>query len=114
MGTPNAFGIDDNFGAGGDGLAPGGSAGPRTGLSLRDQIRSMLGGFWAPGYANATALTASLAKNRQRGQLTVKLDDLSIWMWNDTSVAAADGTHIAPTDVGGGAGRWIQYVAAVP
>lgn len=113
MTTRNALGIDDNFGSGGTGLSPDGGSGPHVGNNLRDELRVTRGALWTPGYANSAALTASLAANRQRGQLAVKLDDLSVWMWNDTSAAAADATHIAPTDVGAGAGRWIRYLAAV-
>ncbi len=116
MPTPNAMGVDDNFGSGGTGLAPDGASGGTSTTpqpeNLRDLLRAILGSLWAGGYANATALTASLAVNRAAGQLVVKQDDFSVWIWKPLDATAADATHIAPTDVGVGAGRWVEVVAA--
>lgn len=107
--TVNAFGVSDLLGSGGAGLSPGGS-GPSDGTkNLRDLLRAILGAIF-PAYANATALTASKAANRQDGQFVVKLDDYSLWTWQAASSAAAGTTVIAPTDVGVGAGRWVQVL----
>jgi hypothetical protein len=117
--TPNAFGIDDEFGSGGIGLAPDGASGassspqspPFTAANnARDLFRAGLGALWAYGYANAAGLTASKAINRQTGQLVVKQDDFSLWIWEGANAASATATVIAPTDVGAGAGRWVQLV----
>jgi hypothetical protein len=107
--TPNAFGVDDELGSGGIGLAPDGASGASstTGApaNLRDFLRAILGSQWY-AYANTTALTASKAINRQDGQLTLKLDDYSLWHW-EAGATLTDSSHIAPTDVGAGAGRWV-------
>lgn len=100
-------GIPNRLGEGGAHLAAGKSAGD-PGI---DEILQGLGGRVGGPYADSTALTASLAENRGDGQLAVKLDDYSIWVWKNASVTAADATHIAPTDVGVGAGRWVRAVA---
>lgn len=115
LATPNAFGVADDFGYGGSGLTDDGNP-PIAGqpvTNLRDFLRQMLAAYWSPGYANAAALTASKAINRANMQVATKLDDGSIWQFNAASTAAVDGTHLKPTDVGSGAGRWIQLDAAV-
>lgn len=109
MTTPDLFGIGDNFGEGGKDLAPDGASGP-VANSLREKLRTLFGSIWA-GYADTTALTASLAKNRAAQQVTV-LADGSLWIWKPLDSTAADATHIAPTDVGVGAGRWVAFGTA--
>lgn len=113
----NLFGVDDEFGAGGIGIAPDGASGassvPQTppftqAANVRDYFRLFLGSKWSYGYANSTALTNSLAVNRQDGQEARKLDDYSSWIWKAADTTAADANHIKPTDVGSGAGRWVS------
>ena len=112
MGTPNTFGVSDQLGVGGTGLAPQGGSGPSDKTpDLQTHLRNLYGTHYLP-YANAAALTASLAGNRKDGQLVLKLDDYSLWVWQNGSAAAADAQHIAPTDVGAGVGRWVQVVGS--
>ena len=115
---PLAFGVSDSFGSGGEGLAPDGATGPFAGAAsddmparvLRDHLRALYAATHPP-VADATALTATLARNRADGQLVVKLDDYSIWVWKAADATAADATHVKPTDVGSGNGRWVRKVA---
>jgi hypothetical protein len=115
--APNAFGIDDEFGVGGIGLAPDGASGASStpqappftnAANARDLFRAILGSKWVYGYANSTALTASKAVNRQDGQEVRKLDDYTSWIWKAADTTAADANHIAPTDVLSGPGRWVS------
>jgi hypothetical protein len=104
--TINYGDILDSFGSGGANVPP------NQGVpSLRDAIASTLARHHS-AVANTTALQATLAKNRVDGQLVVKLDDYSVWAWEAASAAGADSTHVAPTDVGVGAGRWVKQLAA--
>lgn len=96
--------IKDTFGQGGANIPPAGGGGSP---SVRDALRAALGAV-AAAHADSASLTASLAKNRTNGQLSIKLDDMTLWVWSATSAAAADSAHIAPTDVAAGAGRWIR------
>lgn len=96
--------IKDTFGSGGANLPPAGGSGQP---SIRDALRAALGAV-AAAHADTAALTASRAANRVNGQLSIKLDDMTLWVWSSTSAAAADSAHIAPTDVAAGAGRWIR------
>src|SRR5882672_2321302 len=101
--TTQRFGdITDNFGSGGSNVVPGQGV-----PNMRDGLRAALGSF-APPYADSTAMTASLAKDRVDGQVTVLLSDYTKWTWKAADAAAADSTHVAPTDVGVGAGRWVR------
>lgn len=110
--TPNALGVSDQLGSGGTGLSPEGGSGPSDGLpNLQALLRLLFGSIWQP-YANAAALTASLAINRSDGQVALRLSDYTLWAWEAESVAAAGATVIVPTDVGGGAGRWVQFATA--
>lgn len=99
--------IKDDFGTGGSNMAPSGATGNPV---LRDVVRAALGAQSA-SYADDAALTASKAADRVDGQLAVTLDDYSIWVWKAADATVADGTHIQPTDVGAGAGRWVEKVA---
>lgn len=90
------LGIEEEFGQGGQGVSDG---------TLRDALRNQNAKTGGP-YADATALTASLAINRYDGQMALKKDDHTLWAWNATSTASAGATVIVPTDVGVGAGRW--------
>jgi hypothetical protein len=117
MTTPNLLGVDDEFGAGGIGLAPDGASGDSSSpqsppftvaKNARDLFRALLGALWAYGYANATAMTASLEVNRQDGQVVVKQDDYSLWIWKETSSAAAGTYVIRPTDRSAANGRWVS------
>lgn len=96
--------IKDSFGSGGANVAPGGSAGDP---SMRETVRALLGAISA-SYADSTALTASLAADRVNAQLSVKADDYSLWVWKSTDATSPDANHIRPTDVGSGAGRWVN------
>lgn len=95
------------FGVGGAQLAPGGGSGTPN---LPEVVRSFMDRCSAP-YADAAALTASKAADRADGQLAVRLDDYSLWVWQAASTASAGSTVIVPTDVGVGAGRWVRKVA---
>lgn len=106
----DAFGVIDSMGSGGSGLAPDGAS-CKPGDDLRSKLRTILAAIFPP-YADSTALTASLAKNRADGQGAFKLDDYSLWVWKNADATAADATHIAPTDVGVGAGRWVKLAFA--
>lgn len=79
-------------------------------VTLPRAVQSLMATHSAP-VANTAALTASLAKDRVNGMLAVKLDDYSLWVWKSADATAADATHVAPTDVGAGAGRWVRAVA---
>lgn len=105
--TPRYGDIADRFGSGGANSAPSGAEGNPT---HRNVARSILGAI-TPQFADTTALTASLAADRVNGQLAVRVSDYSIWVWKPADATAVDATHIAPTDVGVGAGRWVQKVA---
>jgi len=96
--------IQDQFGSAGANIPPSGAGGTP---SLRDVLRVLLDVTGAP-YADSTALTASLAKDRVDGQVVVKMDDYTKWTWKAADSTAADTTHIAPTDVGVGDGRWVR------
>ena len=97
--------IDAQFASGGAGLIPG-----QGRSNLPDALRTLLGLHHIAVPTTAT-LTAGLAKNRKDGMLCVVLASYSIWVWQAASVVAASATVIAPTDVGAGAGRWVQKVA---
>ncbi len=56
-------------------------------------------------------MTSGLAKNRKDGMLCTVLATYSIYVWQAGSTATPSATVIAPTDVGAGAGRWVQKVA---
>ena len=101
--------VKDTFGQGGANIPPGGGGGSP---SMRDVVRALLGSIGA-SYANVAGLQASLATNRVDGQLAIKLDDYTLWVWNATSATAADASHIAPTDLAGGAGRWMPVQADI-
>lgn len=107
MGATKTNGIPNAIGQGGAHLAATKAAGD-PGI---DEILQGIGARAGGPYADSAALSASLAENRADGQLAVKLDDYSLWVWKNASVTAADATHIAPTDVGVGAGRWVRMVA---
>lgn len=95
-----------DFGSGGSAAQP--ALGNQAGMV--ECTKSLMGTVSAP-LADTAALTASLAKDRKDGMLVVLLSDYSIWVWKANSATAADGTHIAPTDVGAGNGRWVRAVA---
>lgn len=99
--------IKDTFGQGGANIPPAGGGGTP---SMRDVLRAALAAHGS-AYANVAALQASLAANRVDGQVVVKLDDYTLWVWNAASATAADASHIAPTDLAGGNGRWIPVQA---
>ena len=112
--APNAFGVRDDFGFGGYGLTDAGTPAV-AGMppdNLRDFLRQMLAANWSPGYANVAAFQGSKAINRAPMQIATKLDDGSVWQFQAASTHAADSTHIVCTDLAGGAGRWVQLVAA--
>jgi hypothetical protein len=93
--------ISDTFGSGGANIAPG------QGIpNLRDILRDLLSRSAAP-VANVAALQATLAANRVAGQEILTLDTSTTWVWKPADTTAVDSTHVAPTDVGGGAGRWV-------
>ncbi len=94
--------IKDGFGSGGANLVPGQGI-----LSIRDVFRDLLSRTYPP-VADTTGLTNSLAADRVDGMTAVKLDDYTGWIWKAADTTAADSTHVAPTDVGAGAGRWVQ------
>lgn len=98
--------ISDTFGSGGANLVPGQGV-----ANVRDALRGALGS-WAPPYADTTALTASLAKDRVDGQVVTLLVDYSQWTWKAADATPADSNHIAPTDVGVGNGRWVSEALA--
>lgn len=110
--TKDAFGVSDQLGVGGSLLSPkGGSAPSGHPKDLQALLRLAFSNHYAP-YADVAGLTASKAKNRADGQIAIKLDDYSLWVWEAASATAADGTHIAPTDVGVGVGRWVKFATA--
>lgn len=94
-----------NFGSGGANYAPGKATGSPTAV---DVLASLLASV-AVAYANAAGLTSSLAKHRVDGQIAITLDTYTLWVWENASAAAADSTHVAPTDLSGGAGRWVAF-----
>lgn len=104
--TPNAFGVNDDLGVGGKDLSPDGASG-KPGEALRDLLRKLFAAQAVP-VADTTALTNSLAVGRGDGQLVTVLADYSTWVWKAADATVADATHIAPTDVAAGAGRWVK------
>lgn len=92
------------FGAGGAGLAPDGGPG-----SLQAILLTLLASLSAP-YADAAALAASVAVDREDGMLAVRLDNNSLWIWRAEDATAADSSHIAPDDVGSDPGRWVDIL----
>jgi hypothetical protein len=99
--TFNLSDIPDSFGSGGANLVPGQGV-----PNLRDVLRDLLSRNAAP-VANVAALQATLAANRVDGQRVTTLDTYTSWLWKAADTTAADATHVAPTDVGAGAGRWV-------
>jgi hypothetical protein len=99
--------IADSFGSGGSNIVPG------QGIpNLRDILRDLLARVAAP-VANVAALQATEAEDRVDGQQVTTLDTYTTWVWRAADATAVDGTHIAPTDVGAGIGRWVA-VATTP
>jgi len=97
----NVSDIVDTFGSAGSNVPP------NQGIpNLRDLFRDVLGRLSAP-VANVAGLQATLAANRVNGQLILTLDTYTTWVWKASDATAADSTHVAPTDVGAGAGRWV-------
>lgn len=106
----NAFGISDQLGDGGAGLSPGDGSGPSDISKFGNLItilRSLRAANW-PQLANLAAFQATIAANRADGQMALKLDDYTQWVWKAADATAADANHIVPTDVGAGAGRWVN------
>ncbi len=101
--------IKDDFGSGGSNMAPSGVDGTPV---VRDILRTALSTSSAP-FADQTAMEAGLAADRVDGMSALKLDDYSPWTWQAADTTAADATHIKPTDVGSGAGRWVAEGAAL-
>lgn len=100
--------IADSFGSGGANLVP------NQGIpNLRDILRDILGRIAAPA-ANVAALQATLAVNRANGQQVTTLDTYTSWVWRPLDATAPDATHVAPFDVGAGAGRWVAEVSSAP
>ncbi len=99
--------IVDTFGSGGSNVVPGQGV-----PNLRDLFRDILGRIYAP-VANVAALQATLAADRVDGQQVVTLDTYTVWVWKVADATAADSTHVAPTDVGAGAGRWVADASSV-
>lgn len=98
--------ISDTFGSGGSNVPP------SQGIpNLRDLFRQILGVTSAP-VANVAALQATLAQDRVDGQQILTLDTYTVWVWKAADATAANATHVAPTDVGGGAGRWVSESSA--
>lgn len=91
------------FGSGGANIPPNGAGGTP---SIRDVLQSLLA-RQAPPTASATTLEAVTAPDRADGQLVVKLDDYTLWVYEIGSSAGASGTVIVPND---GVGRWIKKI----
>jgi hypothetical protein len=97
--------ISDTFGSGGANVVP------LQGVpNMRDLFRDILSRLSAP-MANVAALQATVAADRIDGQEVVTLDTYTTWVWKAADATAADSTHIAPTDVGAGAGRFVAEAA---
>jgi len=92
---------EDTFGSGGANVAPNQGV-PAMGAVLLDIMKRH-----AKQVANPTALRAIVAADRADGQLIVTLDTYTLWTWEPASAVAADSTHVAPTDVGAGVGRYV-------
>jgi hypothetical protein len=98
--------IIDTFGSGGSNVVP------HQGVpNMRDLFRDLLSRSYL-AVANVAALQATLAADRADGQQVVTLDTYTVWVWKIADATAADSAHIAPTDVGAGAGRWVSETAA--
>lgn len=74
-------GIQDTFGAGGDGLCPDGQR-----INLRDLLRSLRGAYGAP-VANDAAMIALDANSVANGQMRVDLSDGSTWRYVSAATA---------------------------
>jgi len=98
---------EDTFGSGGSNVAPNQGV-PAMGAVLLDIMKRH-----AKQVASPTALQAIVSADRADGQLILTLDTYTLWAWEPANATAADATHIAPTDVGAGAGRFVA-VATTP
>jgi hypothetical protein len=99
--------VDPNkFGSGGANIAP------NQGVPAMGRVLNDLLGRVASPVANVTALQATLAADRVDGQTVLTLDTYTFWVWKATDATAADANHIAPTDLAGGAGRFVNLAVS--
>lgn len=94
--------ILDDFGAGGANLWAGGGL-----TNLRDVLRGLLSRI-ASAAEDTSELEASLEADRVDGQLVVKLDDHTLWVWDVDSTLVAGSEVIFPDDVELGPGRFLR------
>ena len=95
-----------DFGSGGRSLIPN-QGYPAVGPILYALLQRI-----ATAAANVAALQATVENDRADGQLVVTLDTYTLWVWKNADTTAADAAHIAPTDVGAGAGRFVNVLDA--